>query len=335
MHQASLLRDEAMIVPIAPRAQAWSNEPLLTCKQWLRAGVYTPRSPRGSGSKPPRPYSDSTQRTYLSLFARYLAHLRGHDVTLSRAAPVHVDAFLKTLTGRQDGLASHEIKRRALVLLERIYAEPIRVRLARENPTKPLFRVYALPPASRAETTVLGAEQLAALREHISALPADTLAQARRAAMPAVMLSCGITGEDLRHIEAAAAGRDGGLCINMPRTAARDSGRPHLGAFAAPILERYLQRRQEAGANGPLLFAATTEGSTPISHQTLHRYVIRALEASGVRDRVGTQRILRATLAVQLLQPNVSREDVRKTLRLHQLDQVERYERFKRVLPPF
>jgi site-specific recombinase XerD len=335
MQQSLPLPDDATVVALRPRAQAWTTDPLGAFQQWLQSRWYTPRPARGAAPKAPRLYSASAQRTYLSLFARYLAHLQAGQTTLVAASPAHVDSFLKVLSGRQHGLASHETKRRALVLLERVYAELVRLQLARHNPTRTLFRIYAQPPQSRAETTVLGAEQLDAVREHIRALPVATFEQARHAAMLAVMVSCGITGEDLRHIELSSLRRDRGLCLDMPRTASRNSGRLHLGTFATPILERYLRARQDEEVRSALLFPSTPAGSNPISHQTLHRYVIRALDAAGVRDRVGAQRILRATLAVQLLQANVSRDDVRKTLRLYQNDQVERYERYKRVLPPF
>lgn len=335
MQQIALLREDGDVMPLAPRPQAWNAEPLAAFQQWLRNQVHAPRPPRGAAPRAPRPYSRSSQATYVSLFARYLAHLRSIDATLPHAAPSHVDLFLQGLTGRQNGLAAHETKRRALVLLERVYRELMRLRLAHDNPTKPLFRQYATPPASRAATTVLGAEQLAALCEHIRSLPAETFDQARRGAMLAVMLSCGITGEELRTLALAVVRQDAGLCIEMPKTATHDRGRLHLGATTAPILERYLQLREQAQVAGPLLFPATPAGTAPISHQTLHRHVTCALDAAGVRDRVGAQRILRATLAVKLLEAQVSREDVRKTLRLYQLDQVERYERFKRVLPPY
>lgn len=334
--QGFLLGDSTeTIVPFAPRARSWRDEPLPAFQQWIRATPYIPRARKGRTAQSPRPYSPSAQRTYLSIFARYLEHLRARDTSLLSAGPKHVDGFLRTLTGRQDGLASHETKRRALVMLERVYGELIRLQLLFDNPTRPLFRIYATVPTTRAETTVLGAEQLSALLAYITSLPRDTFNQARRAAMLAVMVSCGITGEDLRKVEVRHVARDNGLCINMPKTASRDAGRIHLATFAIPLLERFLELRAQAGVRGPLLFPAAVDGATPISHQSLHRHVVMALEAAGAHQRVGAQRIMRATLAVQMLQANTPPEDVRKTLRLHQMDQVERYQRFKRVLPPF
>ncbi len=335
MDQPSLIVDDDVIVPFGPRAGAWRDDPLHAFQQWIRSTVYIPLSKKRGPVKPPRAYSRSAQSSYFSMFARFLAHLRKQETTLLRATPRHIDAFLKALTGRQEGLASHETKRRALSMLDRVYGELGRLGLVKTNPTKPLFPIYARPPSKRAETTVLGAEQFGALLAYVADLPRGTFAEARRAAMLGVMVSCGITGNELRALEETCVQQDNGLCIVLPPNEIHTGGKMHLGSFAVPILNDYLALRRQAAVRGPLLFPATTEGTQPISHQSLHRHVVMALDAAGLNHRVGAQRILRATLAVQLLQANKPVEDVRKTLRLRDVEQIERYRRYTRVLLPF
>ena len=66
----------------------------------------------------------------------------------------------------------------------------------------------------------------------------------------------------------------------------------------------------------------------PLSHQTLHRYVVAALKAIGLETRTGAQRVLRVNLAVRLLERKFWREQkVQHILHLRDDTMVKRYSR--------
>lgn len=330
MNQTSLL-DVPEAVPFEPVASVWRAAPILAFERWIRITTYEARSGRVR-----RGYSEASQRAYRSIFGGYVDYLQMNDTSVLEAKPHHVDAFMQNLTGRESGgRASYETTRRTLTLLDLVHTHLSQSRIRAGNPVKPLFAKYTREPDSRPMTTVLTSSQHEALIDHITSIPRHSFTTSRRAALLALLAGCGVTGNDLRTLAAAdVALNESPPQVRMPQVGARANATIALADFAVPVVVAYAAYRKQSGVDSKLFFPTTLGRDRPLSHQTLHRYVLAALKAVGLDKRIGAQRILRATLAVRLL-AHLPDQDVKEILRLHSDKMIDRYRRHVVKRMPF
>ena len=243
------------------------------------------------------------------------------------AEHTHIDAFLSSLKGRRpDGGASLVTVRRTLNVLDRVYKELVTQDLKRANPVKWLVPKYNVKEVS-SDSTVLDPTQHDRLIDYITQMPCDTFEGARRAALLALSIGCGLTGEDLRLMKTTQMKtREQPPYVAMPKTQARPEARIPLPLALEPLLREYLALLASLGGPGELLFPAHPGADVALCGQSLHRYAVAALQAVGVGERVGAQRVLRASFAVRQL-AHKSDEKVQTWMRLHTPKMIERYRR--------
>jgi len=328
MTQQSLFASAASIVEISGGhlRQQWRVQPKAAFDAWLRTAQYVPVRPGRRNPLPPRDFSDATRRAYGSLFAQYLSHLAALGVHCVAATPENIATFLKALPGRTKGRASVVTVRRALHVIDLAYSEMLRQGLRRDHPVKPLFRRFAQRETSP-QTTILLPSQHQALLAWIDAIPRDTFENARRAALLAVAIGCGVCGDELRRLKADQFKLDEiQPVLELPETSAHARALLPFSEHCARTLRDWLNTRRAAGATGQLMFPAAPDRDEPVGLQTLHRYTVAALAAVGRHDRVGAQRVLRATFAVRQLE-HADEQQVRIWMRLRTDKMIERYKR--------
>lgn len=321
MAQLSLVSNIEPLPQLRARA-LWRTSPERAFVLWIRTQTYSPNPKVG-----PRYYSAASQESYLALFRLFLRHLDNEGVHLLDAECAHIDAFLSSLKGRQpEGGASLVTVRRTLNVLDRVYIELVAQKLKPTNPVKWLVPKYNVKEVS-SDSTVLDPTQHDELIEYVKQLPRDTFEGARRAALLALSIGCGITGEDLRLMRTDQMKmRERPPYVSMPKTQSRPEARIPLPLALEPVLRDYRALLAGHAATGTLLFPTQLGADVAVCGQSLHRYAVAALQAVGVGDRIGAQRVLRASFAVRQLAHKPD-DKVQTWMRLHTPKMIERYRR--------
>jgi site-specific recombinase XerD len=299
----------------------WRTAPEQAFARWLRTQTYSPRR-----DLPPRPFAADTQETYRALFRLYLRHLDDRQVHLLDASSDHVESFVVSLKGRDEtGGASPVTIRRSLKVLERVYGELQQQRLTDGNPVRVVRARHTRDEVVSRNSTVLDGQQQAALIAHVAGLPRDTFEAARRAALLALGVGCGITGEDLLRMKVGQLHLQPPMAyVHMPKTATRPHANIPLPEIFEEVLREYLRQRAAAGATGMLAFPSRPTADVPMCPQSLHRYAVAALEAVGIAERCGAQHVFRASFAVRQLAYK-DEVKVQGWMRLHTPKMIERY----------
>jgi site-specific recombinase XerD len=306
----------------------WRTDPRSAFAAWLRTYLYTPRTPNAQGrTLPKRHFSADTQRSYAAMFGQFVAYLATQEIHLIDADARQVAAYLDALPGRQDGKASIVTVRRTLNMLDHAFNKLVELGLRRDNPVKPLIGTAYTVQEKSPHSSVLLKSQHDELLARIDAIPRTSFESARRAALLAVAIGCGVCGDELRRLKVSqlALGEDAPL-LTMPEHGLRTEVSLPLADHTVRILRDWCAVRAEAGARGELLFPAAADRDEPISLQTLHRYAVAALEEIGRTERTGAQRVLRASFAVRQLAKRPP-DEVRRWLRLRTDKMIERYQR--------
>lgn len=315
-------------LPSGNERYLWRTAPQSAFEAWLRTHKYVPVVTDGNKrALPPRLFSAHTQKSYAALFGQFMAFLTARQVHVVDATPRDLAEFLDALPGRVEGKASLVTRRRALNVLDNAYTQIVKLALRRDHPVKPLIGTAYTPTEVSPHSTVLLPSQHEAVLAYIDALPRDTFEGARRAALLAVAIGCGVCGDELRRIrlKQLALGEATPL-LTMPACGLRTEVSLPLSDRTARILDEWCQVRAAAGAGGELLFPAAANRDEPVGLQTLHRYAVAALKAAGRTERTGAQRVLRASFAARQL-AHGDDDQVRRWLRLRSDKMIERYKR--------
>lgn len=322
----------------------WMNTPMeafvafVRSEEFVRSGAAAQQK-RRAGYLP----RDSSVRVYSAMFGKVLKHLADRGTDLLRATPADIRSFFSRDTPLTD-----TTRWRYLRLLERVYAH-VHAELQISDAVNPasvvaqtvITRPDSVAAARReAPTACVGEDAQQRLLAVIQSLCRDGQRRSsaaawkseRDAAMIAAMLGAGLKVAEVVGLHVERVGRvesDGSLTIEIPPAAAEGTVRWHrtrLAPFAAPLLLEWVERRDQMGMPGKLLFPSDRDGH-PMDKATVYRRTRAAFERAGVDAVHLGGRTLRNSFAAREIASGGQLELVGEMLGHRERRSIERYRR--------
>jgi integrase len=229
----------------------------------------------------------SSLRIYRGQFARLLSWLRERNAALLDLTPERLDEFFDE---RGVGRAT---RHRYLLVFSRLYTEMRRLRVGVGNPARELLtakRAPEPPPPS-----ALDPASAWRILEASSAIGPVGWKRDRLVTLVTVLLAAGLrTSEilalrlDQIHWESAH--------LRVPAHRPQPAREVPMRPLAATALKRWVELRDLAACQGPLVFPGTQDG-VPLAASTLFRQVRACLDRAGVHARYEGPMLLRNTCA--------------------------------------
>ncbi|ABO60021.1 MULTISPECIES: tyrosine-type recombinase/integrase [Burkholderia] len=280
----------------------WLSAPTDAYRQWQRT--------EAAGADR-RAFSPRSIVQHEAMFERFMRHLIAARRSLATFGPDHLESFFADLDRRcKPGTTT---RLRYQKLLDRLGRHLVDVGVRKTNPAA----VYTLSqtwPDDEPVPIYLVEDDDHRLQASIRSIDGLDDRALRNRAIVGLLLSTGITAQEIRHTAAA----DLDLSparphLRIPKRGPREERRINIDEFAARALVSW---RNLSGTTGnPLLFPSPRAGG-PMTDEMLGRIVRDELAAVAIRVPDMSPRTLRNTYARRLLLAGQSNDDVMRALGL-------------------
>ncbi|WP_412530408.1 tyrosine-type recombinase/integrase [Burkholderia lata] len=258
-----------------------------------------------------RAFSPRSIVQHEAMFERFMRHLATSHRTLATFGADQLETFFADLDRRcKPGTTT---RLRYQKLLDRLGRHLVDVGVRKTNPAAAYALAQTWPEDEPIPVYLLEADDRR-LQESVASLDGLDDRAIRNRAIVALLLSTGITAQDIR--QAATGNLDLSPArphILIPKRGPREARRINLEDFARPVLERW--RSHTAAAASALLFPSPRAGG-PMTDEMLGRIVRDELLAVDIRVPDMSPRTLRNTFARRLLLAGRSNDDVMHALGL-------------------
>ncbi|HDR9085967.1 integrase [Burkholderia vietnamiensis] len=280
----------------------WLSAPTDAYQQWQRT--------EAAGADR-RAFSPRSIVQHEAMFERFMRHLTAAQRSLATFGPDHLESFFADLDRRcKPGTTT---RLRYQKLLDRLGRHLVDVGVRKTNPAAVYTLSQTWPEDEPVPIYLVEADdhRLQASIKSIDGLDDRAL---RNRAIVGLLLSTGITAQEIRHTAAA----DLDLSparphLQIPKRGPREERRINIDEFAARALMSW--RNLYGATDNPLLFPSPRAGG-PMTDEMLGRIVRDELLAIDVRLPDMSPRTLRNTFARRLLLAGRSNDDVMHLLGL-------------------
>ncbi|TDA49051.1 tyrosine-type recombinase/integrase [Burkholderia pyrrocinia] len=280
----------------------WLSAPTDAYQQWQRT--------EAAGADR-RAFSPRSIVQHEAMFERFMRHLATFQRTLATFGPDHLESFFADVDRRSKPGTTTRLRYQKL--LDRLGRHLVDVGVRKTNPAAAYTLTQTWPEDEPVPGYLLEADDHR-LQESVATLDGLDERAARNRAVVALLLSTGITAQEIR--QAAADDLDLSPArphILIPKRGPREARRINIEAFARPVLERW--KIHMATSFGALLFPSPRAGG-PMTDEMLGRIVRDELLAVDIRVPDMSPRTLRNTYARRLLLAGRSNDDVMHSLGL-------------------
>ncbi|HHV7525681.1 TPA: tyrosine-type recombinase/integrase [Burkholderia orbicola] len=280
----------------------WLSAPTDAYQQWQRT--------EAAGADR-RAFSPRSIVQHEAMFERFMRHLAISHRTLATFGADQLETFFADLDRRcKPGTTT---RLRYQKLLDRLGRHLVDVGVRQTNPAAAYTLAQTWPEDEPVPVYLLEADDHR-LQDSVASLDALDERAVRNRAIVALLLSTGITAQEIR--QAVTADLDLSPArphILIPKRGPREARRINLEDFARPVLERW--KNHTAAAASALLFPSPRAGG-PMTDEMLGRIVRDELLAVDIRAPDMSPRTLRNTFARRLLLAGRSNDDVMHALGL-------------------
>jgi integrase/recombinase XerD len=294
---------------------AWSLDAREACRTWL--------------SRSADNYASHSVAQYTAMVGTAADWLHEHrQLNLLTAQANDLDAFLKSLRGRQDQPASSSTLRRYVSTLGKLYGHLVGEGLRQDNPMEALQRHQLQSGPARSAPRFLSWAQSERYIEWLDHQHPQGWCDSRDAALRAIYLATGITVEEslqLKVHDLHLGTVNGNLQI---RTRSPLTTRQLvLPVWSLASLRAWAEHRAGLGVGGQILFVArhrspttSVDGGIPSAHAVstseLYDIVRPAVEAAGLADGQLGPQTLRNSYAVRQLHQGVDNQTLMRWMGL-------------------
>ncbi|WP_175948553.1 tyrosine-type recombinase/integrase [Burkholderia pyrrocinia] len=280
----------------------WLSAPTEAYQQWQRT--------EAAGADR-RAFSPRSIVQHEAMFERFMRHLGAAQRSLATFGPDHLESFFADLDRRCTPGTTTRLRYQKL--LDRLGRHLVDIGVRKTNPAAAYTLTQTWPEDEPVPVYLLEADDHR-LQESVATLDGLDERAIRNRAIVALLLSTGITAQEIR--QATADNLDLSPArphLVIPKRGPREARRVNVDGFAVPALVRW--RNCAAAAVSPLLFPSPRAGG-PMTDEMLGRIVRDELLAIDVRLPDMSPRTLRNTFARRLLLAGRSNDDVMQLLGL-------------------
>lgn len=280
----------------------WLSAPTEAYQQWQRTVA---------AGADRRAFSPRSIVQHEAMFERFMRHLAAAQVSLATFGLDHLESFFADVDRRcKPGTTT---RLRYEKLLDRLGRHLVDVGVRKTNPAAAYTLAQAWPEAEPSPVYLQQADDRR-LQTSIRSIEGLDDRALRNRAIVGLLLSTGITAQEIRHSLAA----DLELSsvrphLRVPKRGAREARQVFVSEFAEPALARWLDR--STTSHTALLFPSPRAGGL-MTDEMLGRIVREELEAVDIRVPDMSPRTLRNTFARRQLLAGRSDDDVMQMMGL-------------------